>query len=118
MKVVQLLQFSDQAELIAATSEAVDIRQPIEGRGHPNSNFGVIPIHIYSVTTPVGFIEGVIAEDATLAADIHDSTGLWVPIDGGDLSAWPSGRCVAMFAPFTHIRVNMSSGSVKMRVWK
>ena len=82
MQVEQLLQESDSALDITATSAPVDLRQPIEGRGHRDRNWGISPIHIYAAAGLTGSIQGVLAADATLAADIDDATGLWEDIDG------------------------------------
>lgn len=119
MEVVQFVLESDEDDLdIVATSAPVDLREPIEGRGHKDSNWGVSPIHIYAASDLTGNIQGVLAFDATLAADTHDSTGLWEDIDGGDLSAFVAGGCTALFAPFTHVRLNVTAGTCRARIWK
>ena len=118
MEVVQFLQFSNSALDITGRSAAIDLRQPIEGRGHRDSNWGISPIHIYAAADLEGSIQGVLASNAFLAADIDDTTGLWKDIDGGDLSNWATGGCTALFAPFTHVRLNVTAGTARARIWK
>ncbi len=119
MEVAQFVLESDNDDLdIVATSAPMELKQPVEGKAHRDSNWGVIPIHIYAASGVTGSIQGVLAVKATEAADIHDSTGLWKDIDGGDLSNWASGGCTALFAPFTHIRFNVTAGTLRARAWK
>lgn len=118
MEVVQFLQQSDEDIDIAGTSAPVSLKQPVEGRAHRDSNWGVIPLHIYAAAGATGSIQGVLATGANEAADTDDATGLWENIDGGDLSNFSSGGCTALFAPFTHIRLNVTAGTVRARAWK
>ena len=118
MEVTQILQESDSALDITATSAAISLKQPIEGRAHRDSNWGVFPIHIYAAAGVTGNVQGVLAANATEAADIDDATGLWENIDGGDLSAFSAGGCIALFAAFTHIRLNVTAGTLRARIWK
>ena len=119
MEVVQFVLESDNDDLdIVAESEPIELKQPIEDRGHRDSNWGVSPIHLYAAAALEGTIQGVLATKATEAADIHVDTGLWEDIDGGDLSNFASGGCTALFAPFTHIRLNVTAGTTRARIWK
>ena len=118
MVVEQFLQFSDDEEDITGTSHPIVLKQPIEGRGHKDSNWGRFPLFLYEAAGLAGSIEGVLADPETEDADIDDATGLWETIDGGDLATWAGGGCTAMFAPFTHIRLNVSAGTTKARIWK
>lgn len=116
MEVTQFVLNLDNNDLdIVATSAPIEIQQHIEGEGHREGNWGISPLHIYAASSLAGSIQGVLATDD---ADIHDSTGLWQDIDGGDLAAFVSGGCTAMFAPYTHIRLNVTAGTCRARIWK
>lgn len=118
MQVEQFLQESDSALDITGTSAPMVLKERIEGRGHRDSNWGVIPLHLYAASALAGNIQGVLAVAASEAADIADASTLWENIDGGDLATFVDGGCTALFAPFTHIRLNVTAGTCRARAWK
>lgn len=106
MKTSQFVLESDATnEVLNAVSAAIPIN---------SEKFGtVIPLHIYDVTTPVGYVEGVISKTA---ADHATGSSKWSPVDGGNLEQWPDGICTGLYCPFTHIRVKPTSGQVSARL--
>ena len=54
------------------------------------------------------------AINATADADILEASTKWANIDGGDLANWLAGGCSVLKAPYSHIRVKLTSGKCKI----
>lgn len=108
MQVEQMKMITTGVDEITGHSVAFDIRDIKSGNG------GVIPLHFYAGDTLVtGTIQAV---NALEAADYADASTLWADIEGSDLSLYDPMGCTCLYAPYTHIRLNVTAGSIKCRV--
>ena len=85
--------------------------------GDTNNFPGGMPFTIFDATAMLGAFEGVLAHpDDDLAVVLHDSTGDWEEIDGGDLTPFTGGGASALFAPYNYIRIRRDSGVCSARM--
>lgn len=103
MKIKEFTDYSDGSETIDGTSLAMPINYP-EYKGAPYS------IQITDSSSAVGAIQGLIYVDTT---DTADASALWQNLTGGTISG---NGIFSLFAPVTHIRINLSSGTCKARI--
>ena len=103
MKVKILTDYSDGSTTINGTSAPVLLNYPIY-KGEP------FTVQIHDGSSPVGTIQGIIYNDA---GDSGDSSTLWQDLTNGDIG---DDGFYSFYAPVTHIRISLSSGTCKARV--
>ena len=103
MKIKKFTDYSDGSETIDGTSSAMPINYP-EYKGTPYS------IQITSSSSAVGTIQGLIYVDAT---DTADASALWQDLDGGTISG---NGVFPVYAPVTHVRIKLTSGTCSARI--
>ena len=101
--VVEFTDYSDSTETINGTSNAINLNYP----GYTGLPYTV---QITDSSSAVGALQGLIYVDST---DTGDSSAIWQDLTDGTISG---NGMFSIFAPMTHVRVNLSSGTCKARI--
>lgn len=105
MTAYEFTDYSDGTTTIDGTSSAMNVRASVY-TGVPYT------VQITDSSSSVGVIQGLIYVDS---GDDGDSSSIWEDIEGGTISG---DGVFSFYAPFTHIRVNLTSGTCKARILK
>jgi hypothetical protein len=103
MNVRQISDYSDGTTTINGTSIAIPLNSD-RYKGEP------FTVQIYDGSSPVGTIQGIIYNST---GDDADTSTLWQDLTNGTIS---DDGFFSFYAPVTHIRVNLTSGTCKARI--
>jgi len=105
MEVKEFTDYSDGSTTINGTSVAMPVKSAVY-QGTPYS------VQITDSSSAVGVIQAIIMTNDT---DSADASSLWQDLTDGTISG---DGLFCFFAPVTHIRVSLSSGTCKARILK
>ena len=105
VKTADVTDYSSSETTIIGTSNPINNYDEVSG-----TVLLPVTIQIYDSSSAVGTIQGVVA---TSASDYADTSTVWQSLTDGDISG---NATFHIYAPMTHLRVNITTGSCKVKV--
>ena len=109
-EIQQFVTAANGDETLSATSAPITLRTDLNRRADD------MTLLLYEVSAAAGNVMGTLAFDAQdLSAG---ASAIYSPIPNGDLADYASGAGLKLSAAFTHLKVNVTGGHLKMRILK